>query len=78
MIERNRSTDKNDIFRLEDKIKQLETQINVAKTKQTERNHSPVKLSSPPNLDDSILREDELALLGDWGATSNFELLELD
>ena len=50
----------------------------MAKTKQTERNHSPVKLSSSPNLDDSILREDELALLEDWGATSNFELLELN
>jgi len=78
LIERNRSTDKNDIFRLEDKIKQLETSINIAKTKQTERCFSPLKLSPSPNLDDSVLRDDELALLEDFGAASNFELIELN
>ena len=64
MIERNRSTDKNDINKLEDKIKALETQINKTKAQNTS------------NLEQSMMKADELALLDDCACGSSIDLNE--
>ena len=63
MIERNRNTDKNDISRLENKIKALESDIVTAKKNGEERRLDKLELSltltSIPALDDHSLLDDE-------------------
>ena len=64
MIERNRNTDKDDISRLENKIKALETDITVAKqlneTRRLDKLEQSLTNTSIPALNDnSLLEEDD-------------------
>ena len=66
MIERNRNTDKNDISRLENKIKALETDIVTAKQIGEGRRLDKLEMSLtntsiPALIDTSLLEEDESA-----------------
>lgn len=64
MIERNRNTDKDDISRLENKIKALESDIVIAKKHGEERRLDKLELSltntSIPALDDNSLLDDDI------------------
>jgi len=64
MIERNRNTDKDDISRLENKIKALETDIVTAKKHGEERRLDKLELSltntSIPALNDNSLLDDDI------------------
>ena len=65
MIERNRNTDRDDINRLENKIKALESDIVTAKKHGEERRLDKLELSlcntSIPALDDHSLLDEEIA-----------------
>lgn len=73
MIERNRNTDKNDISRLESKIKALESEIIVAKQigedKKLDKLQTSLNTSLPPCEDQSLLtdgvNDEEKVLLGE-------------
>ena len=71
MIERNRNTDKQDISRLENKIKDLETDIVIAKKNGEERRLDKLEQSltntSMPALDDNSLLDGENADEGSDG-----------
>ena len=68
MIERNRKTDKDDINRLENKIKALESDIVIAKQTGEERRLDKLEQSltntSIPALNDNSLLEDDVEVVG--------------
>ena len=68
MIERNRNTDKDDINRLENKIKALESDIVIAKQIGEERRLDKLEQSltntSIPALNDNSLLEDDIEVVG--------------
>ena len=75
MIERNRNTDKDDINRLENKIKALESDIVIAKQIGEERRLDKLEQSltntSIPALNDNSLLEDDLEADGSIKSTNS-------
>ena len=75
MIERNRNTDKDDINRLENKIKALESDIVIAKQIGEERRLDKLEQSltntSIPALTDNSLLEDDLEADGSRKSTNS-------
>ena len=75
MIERNRNTDKDDINRLENKIKALESDIVIAKQIGEERRLDKLEQSltntSIPALNDNSLLEDDLEADGSMKSTNS-------